>query len=81
LQLSVSSAKFLGIENCNRASSQKLRSVRSVFSSESIKSRDEIVVQLHQYLASSHEPYGNTYAPVAAAVGSQEVSDPAVRSH
>ena len=28
---------------------------------ESIKSCDQVVVQLHQYLASSHEPYGNTY--------------------
>jgi len=57
LQLSVSAAKFFGIEYCGCTSSQKFRSARSVLCSQSIKSRDEIVVQLHQHLASSHESY------------------------
>jgi hypothetical protein len=86
LQFSVSSAKLFGVEDRNCASSQKFRSVRSAFGCEAIQSRDKIVIQLHQYLASSHEPYGNTYAwtpPQSALKSASEVDgigNPVLRS-
>jgi hypothetical protein len=70
LQCSVGS-DFLRFEYCDCASAQEFRSVRSVIRSESIKSRDKIVVQLHQHVASSHEPNRFTFARVAAIFATQ----------
>lgn len=53
-------AEFLGLEDSDCSSSEQFRSVRSTLLSTSIKSSDKFLVQLHQYRATSHTPYGYT---------------------
>ncbi len=55
LESSILGYEILGFEDCSGASPHQLGPVRAQFGGEGVETLDEVIVELHQHFASSHD--------------------------